>query len=559
MNNATSMLWRSSCGQISTARLPIPRPSLLAKALQAQSLEQLTLATGFLSFSPLNRSWPRPLQRSLTGARSFHNQTPPLSNAPGKGPSSKLPGNKASLPETGFSARQIAQIFGTTRVTCALGNRVLNTLQQHRTEGTLDHDLPDDIARQVPTHLVDQGLAWLRKNHPMDEDAAILGRIEREEQQEEERLISRAEELGIYKPQSGRFGAPIAKEGDVYGNSVLDEVRAENEKAAKQKEKDTREEWLSGEEKRLEKLKSQLSKHTGMQKYEESGIIEARPRADPSSRPALAWIQRYHLNATDTDDASSFTKKRRILPSLAVTLLVVGVSYVYAETYEAPPNRRRMWSDITPAAATAVGLITANIAVCALWRFPPCWRMLNKYFITVPMAPNAFSMVGSMFSHQQLRHLAMNMCVLWFIGTRLHDEIGRGDFLALYLSAGAIASLTSLSAHVLRNNLAISTLGASGAIAGLVAMWCMLHSNDKLTFALLPQHLQEKFSASGSTFLCSIVLVELVSLVSPFRLVAVDYWSHLGGLAAGALIGYLSKQKKKHERKQELGWWTRFF
>ena len=58
----------------------------------------------------------------------------------------------------------------------------------------------------------------------------------------------------------------------------------------------------------------------------------------------------------------------------------------------------------------------------------------------------------------------------------VHDEIGRGDFLALYTATGVIASLTSLSMHVLTNNLAITSLGASGAIAGIMAAWCMLHS-----------------------------------------------------------------------------------
>lgn len=153
--------------------------------------------------------------------------------------------------------------------------------------------------------------------------------------------------------------------------------------------------------------------------------------------------------------------------------------------------------NVPPAAATAMGLIGANVAVFVLWRaVPPAWKFLNKFFISVPLYPYALSTLGSVFSHQSLRHLGANMFILWFVGTRcksprlsrllkrgfplikliVHDEVGRGNFLALYFSAGAVASLTSLSAHVLRNNLTITSLGASGAIAGLVAAWCMLHS-----------------------------------------------------------------------------------
>lgn len=58
----------------------------------------------------------------------------------------------------------------------------------------------------------------------------------------------------------------------------------------------------------------------------------------------------------------------------------------------------------------------------------------------------------------------------------VHDEIGRGNFLALYLATGVFGSMTSLAAHVLTRKLTVTSLGASGAIAGLVAAWCTLHA-----------------------------------------------------------------------------------
>jgi len=71
-----------------------------------------------------------------------------------------------------------------------------------------------------------------------------------------------------------------------------------------------------------------------------------------------------------------------------------------------------------PAAATIISLIFANSAVLLLWRFPPAWRFLNKYFLSVPGYPAAMSVLGNVFSHQQVKHLFGNMLVLWFIGTR---------------------------------------------------------------------------------------------------------------------------------------------
>jgi rhomboid-like protein len=70
----------------------------------------------------------------------------------------------------------------------------------------------------------------------------------------------------------------------------------------------------------------------------------------------------------------------------------------------------------------------------------------------------------------------------------VHDEIGRGNFMAVYLSSGVFGSITSLTAHVLLGRLTITSLGASGAIAGLVASWCMLHSKYALTFFFTSCH-----------------------------------------------------------------------
>lgn len=77
-----------------------------------------------------------------------------------------------------------------------------------------------------------------------------------------------------------------------------------------------------------------------------------------------------------------------------------------------------MWPEIPPAAATAIAIAGLNIGIYALWKVPPAWRMLNRHFIIVNMWPRAFSMIGSVFSHQTAKHLALNMGPLLLIGTR---------------------------------------------------------------------------------------------------------------------------------------------
>ncbi|KKZ65750.1 rhomboid-like protein [[Emmonsia] crescens] len=456
-----------------------------------------------------------------------------------------------------LSALEISKIFGPEQqISVLLGNRMLRILQERRLTGTIDVDLPADIKKVVTEDTIMTGLEWLRKRYPMDEDAAILKRIEREEIAEEQKLIKRGQELGLFKPQSGKFDKPIEKEGDVYGKSVLQEHREANERKNKLEDERWKREWMEGEARDREKLKQSIQKSMELRKFEEAAVMEAKPRADPTVRPALAWVQKHHVRATANDlDTSKLSKASRILPSLCITLLTIGLCYVLAENYEPAPRHERLMPNTPPAAATVIGLIGTNILIFAMWRaVPPAWRLLNRYFISVPLYPYSISIVGSIFSHQQFRHLGANMLILWFIGTRLHEELGRADFLSLYFSAGVIASLTSLTAHVLQNKLTVTSLGASGAIAGLVAAWCMIHADDKLTIALLPQSWQETFSANGSTFLAAIVFVEIASLVVlPFRLrmPVMDHWSHLGGYAAGAVAGWLWKGRKEEDRRRK--------
>ncbi|OKL60441.1 hypothetical protein UA08_04323 [Talaromyces atroroseus] len=423
-----------------------------------------------------------------------------------------------------------------------MGNRTLSVLQGRRLAGTLDLSLPSDITREVRSKTIEKGLQWLRDNHPMDEDAAIMARIEREEKEEEEQLLQYVKGLG---PQSGQWGAQLGEGDDIYGKSVLKEVRKENEARLLAKHEKERKEWLEGEAKDRERYQRHLKRNTALQTYNPSEVVEARPRADPKERPFLAWAQKHYLRAENTEaDFTSMTTARRILPSLGLTLVVLALCYYYAETYNPPAQQARMWPDIPPAAATVLGIMGTNIAIWVLWKVPPAWRLLNRYFISVPLYPYAPSVVGSIFSHQQIKHLATNTLILWLIGLRLHDEIGRGNLLALYIGSGVFGSLASLASHVLFHKLTITSLGASGAIAGLVAAWCMLHSD------FLPHEWREYVAANGSTVLGLIVAFELFNLVSPFKVAKLDHWAHLGGYFAGAVWAILYKEKLDREKRK---------
>jgi rhomboid-like protein len=442
-----------------------------------------------------------------------------------------------------------------------LANRTLEALQAQRLEGTLDLALPLDVARAVPQSQLDICLEWLRVNYPVDEDAAIMARIEREDREAEEKLVRRAEQLGLYKPQSGSYEAELGEENSPYGKSVLKEAREQNEKYLLAEKERKRQKWLEGENEEREKLQRQMEANTSLQQYQESALTEARPRADPNERPYLAWVQKHHIAGTlDHPEALEVTTAQRLVAPALFVLLTLGLCYYFATTYEPPARKDRLWPDIPPAAATVGAIIGANVAITLMWKYiPPSWRLLNRFFVIVPFYPSAPSMIGSTFSHQTWRHLATNMLVLGLMGTRVHDELGRGNFLAIYFASGALGSLASLSRSVLLGYLGMTSLGASAATSGIVAAWCMYHANDKITMWILPHELRETLWTQGWIFLACLIATEVFSMVTPARFLSVfplsrltkmDHAAHLGGYFAGAGCGYAVAQRKKAERVQ---------
>lgn len=173
-----------------------------------------------------------------------------------------------------LSDTEVKNVFGRSRISAKLGNRALAVLHARRLEGTLDLDLPADITSAISQSQLDAGLEWLRENYPIDEDAAILARIEREEREAEEKLVRRAEELGLYKPQSGSYEAELGEENSPYGKSVLKEAREANEKRLLAEKERKRQEWLAGEAEERERLQRQVQGNTALQQYQESALTE---------------------------------------------------------------------------------------------------------------------------------------------------------------------------------------------------------------------------------------------------------------------------------------------
>ncbi|MGP2439993.1 rhomboid family intramembrane serine protease [Streptomyces sp. JW3] len=127
-----------------------------------------------------------------------------------------------------------------------------------------------------------------------------------------------------------------------------------------------------------------------------------------------------------------------------------------------------------------------------------------------------YRMVTSVFTHEEIWHIAFNMLSLWWLGGPLEAALGRARYLALYLVSGLAGSaLTYLLASP-----TTATLGASGAVYGLFG-----------ATAVLMRRLNQDMRP-----VIALLVINLIFTFSPGTNIA--WQAHVGGLVAGVVIGY---------------------
>jgi rhomboid-like protein len=221
----------------------------------------------------------------------------------------------------------------------------------------------------------------------------------------------------------------------------------------------------------------------------------------------------------------------------AFVLAVCLVSYGFAHYYVPPSPEYRLWPDLSPTTATMAAIVGANVFICIAWRFAPLWPLLTRYFMHVPGYPRAVQSVLNVFSHVQYEHILSNMMSLLVVGPVCLDLVGRGVFLGTYISAGAVGTLASLYwANLGRGNIGAHSVGASAAIWGIAALYCLLSEQNTL---VIPFVKDLEVSFYPKLLFGAFVVMEILT-ARKFGKGTADHASHFGGMAAGmAVAGYM--------------------
>eukprot|EP00937_MAST-01D_sp_MAST-1D-sp2_P002367 g2367.t1 len=133
-------------------------------------------------------------------------------------------------------------------------------------------------------------------------------------------------------------------------------------------------------------------------------------------------------------------------------------------------------------------IIGANVAVYCGWlagAHLSAQTLLQKYFLLHPLSGRSLPLLLSAFSHMGFLHLACNMYALWSLGGLVLDIMPSEQFLATYVSAGALTAFASLGVSVLRWS-PTPSLGASGAVLTVAAMSAAAMPDLQLSIIFLP-------------------------------------------------------------------------
>src|SRR6476659_1235134 len=96
-----------------------------------------------------------------------------------------------------------------------------------------------------------------------------------------------------------------------------------------------------------------------------------------------------------------------------------------------------------------------------------------------------FTLLISMFMHGGLAHIGGNMLFLWIFGDNIEDRLGHIRYLVFYLVCGVLASLahvfTTAAFATSESSLMVPSLGASGAISGVLGGYLLLYPKRRVT------------------------------------------------------------------------------
>ena len=188
-------------------------------------------------------------------------------------------------------------------------------------------------------------------------------------------------------------------------------------------------------------------------------------------------------------------------------------------------------------------LILINLAVfiVTLMVGQPMYDMFAMYHPSSDMF-SPIQIISHMFMHGGFLHLLFNMFILWQFGRGMEKLWGHKKFIIFYFLCGIGSAFLSM---ILLTDINIASVGASGAIYGLIVGYVTMYPEQRMSIIFLPF-----WSFKASRFVMIALGIEIIIALSGW-VTGIGHWAHIGGAATGFLlfVFWLKGRKIKQVQK----------
>ena len=154
----------------------------------------------------------------------------------------------------------------------------------------------------------------------------------------------------------------------------------------------------------------------------------------------------------------------------------------------------------------------------------------------------------SMFLHGSWMHVIGNMWFLWIFGDNIEDYLGHFKYLLFYLLSGLAAAFAQV---VLNPHSRVPTVGASGAIAGVLGAFFLLYPRAKVLiwFPIFFLFYLPAWVTLGYWFVMQFVSGAATSIANYSETSGgVAFWAHVGGFLAGIILIKIFPERPRRYR-----------
>jgi membrane associated rhomboid family serine protease len=158
--------------------------------------------------------------------------------------------------------------------------------------------------------------------------------------------------------------------------------------------------------------------------------------------------------------------------------------------------------------------------------------------------PIYLTLFTAMFLHAGFIHIIGNMLYLWIFGNNVEEAMGSLRFLIFYFLCGLGASAAQIA---IGPNSRIPTIGASGAIAGVLGAYLFLFPHARVDTLLLLGYIIRIVQLPAILVLGFWIVIQLFSGVASLgmpQVGGVAWFAHIGGFAAGALLVHVFRRRR---------------